>query len=223
MNVLIIGGGQIGTYMANLLVKNKIDITIVEKDRLTVQRLKERFGEDNVVLGNGSSPTILESAGIDKANVVAAVTGQDEVNLVVSTIAKFEFQAPRVVAKVNNPRNAWLFTIGMGVDAAVNQADIIGHMVVEEMSMKSLLTLMRLSRGAYSIIQLTVGEQAPVIGKAVKEIKIPGDALMIAIYRGDSMIVPHGATILFPGDKILFFSNEKDHLQLNSLFGVPTL
>lgn len=223
MNVLIIGGGQIGTYMADLLVKNKIDITIVEKDRSVAQKLKERFGDDNVILGNGSSPTILESAGIDKANVVAAVTGQDEVNLVVSTIAKFEFQAPRVVAKVNNPRNAWLFTIGMGVDAAVNQADIIGHMVVEEMSMKSLMTLMRLSRGAYSIIQLTVGETAPVIGKAVKEIKIPGDALMIAIYRGDSMIVPHGATILFPGDKILFFSNEKDHLQLNSLFGVPTL
>ncbi len=148
MKVVIIGGGQVGAYMAELLRKNKIDIALIENDRNTAARLKERFGENAVTIGNGTSPTILESAGIDKADVVAAVTGEDETNIVAATIAKFEFQAPRVVARVNNPRNAWLFTIGMGVDAAINQADLIGHMVVEEMSMKSAMTLMRLSRGA---------------------------------------------------------------------------
>ena len=100
------------------------------------------------------------------------MTGHDETNLVISTIAKFEFQAPRVIARVNSPKNAWLFTIGMGVDAAINQADIIGHMVVEEMSMKSLMTLMKLSRGSYSIIQLTVSDKSSTVGKQVKDLVV---------------------------------------------------
>ena len=121
----------------------------------------------------------------------------DEVNLVASTIAKFEFQAPRVIARVNNPINSWLFNLGMGVDASVNQADIISHMVVEEMSMKSLMTLMQLSRGGYSIIQLTVQETSQAIGKAIKDIKLPSSCLMIAIYRGETMLIPHGNTTIF--------------------------
>lgn len=154
--------------------------------------------------------------------MVACVTGRDETNLVASTISKFEFQAPRVVARVNNPHNAWLFTIGMGVDAAINQADIIGHMVVEEMSMKSLMTLMRLSRGGYSIIQLTVGEKSTAAGQQVQNLKIPASALMIAIYRGESLIIPHGSTIVFPGDKIMFFASEKIHASLDEIFSAKT-
>ncbi len=218
MKVIIIGGGQIGSYMAELLAKNNCDFTIIEQDKKTYLKLVERFSNKKIILGSGTSPTILESSYIDKADVVAAVTGRDETNLVVSTLAKFEFQVPRVLAKVNNPKNAWLFTIGMGVDACVNQADIIGHMVVEEMSMKSLLTLMHLSRGSYSIIQLTVSENSKAASKQVKELKIPSSAIMIAIYRGDDMVIPHGNTIIFPGDKIMFFSDEKIHSILNTIF-----
>lgn len=218
MKAIIIGGGQTGAYMAELLRKNGCDFTIVESNHQIYEGLKERFGEDAVVLGNGTSPVILESAGADKADVVAIATGADETNLVAATIAKFEFQAPRVIARVNNPKNSWLFTIAMGVDAAINQADIIGHMVVEEMSMKSLMTLMKLSRGGYSIVQLIVGEKSQTVGKHLKDIKLPSDALMIAIYRGESMIIPHGETVIFPGDKIMFFSSEAAHHALNALF-----
>lgn len=218
MKVIIIGGGQIGTYMASLLLKNKADFTIIEKERQAYNELKERFGEERVILGSGTSPIILESAEADKADVVACVTGADETNLVAATIAKFEFQSPRVIARVNSPKNSWLFTIGMGVDAAINQADIIGHMVVEEMSMKSLMTLMKLSRGGYSIIQITVGEKSQAAGKQVMELNLPKSALMIAIYRGNSTFIPHGSTIIFPGDKIMFFSDEKIHPQLNAIF-----
>lgn len=218
MKVVIIGGGQVGSYMADLLARNKCDFTIIEQNRETAEKLRERFGEEVIISGSGTSPTALESAGIDKADVVACVTGRDETNLVASTISKFEFQAPRVIARVNNPHNAWLFTIGMGVDAAINQADIIGHMVVEEMSMKSLMTLMRLSRGGYSIIQLTVGEKSKAVGLSVQDIRIPNSALMIAIYRGESLIIPHGSTIIFPGDKIMFFASEKIHATLDEIF-----
>ncbi len=219
MKVVIIGGGQVGTYMADLLERNKCGFTIVEEDRARVRKLREKYGEEHVVLGNGTSPTILESAGVEKADVVTCVTGYDEVNLVASTIAKFEFQAPRVIARVNNPRNSWLFNLGMGVDASVNQADIISHMVVEEMSMKSLMTLMQLSRGGYSIIQLTVQEDSSTVGKPIKDIKLPSSCLMIAIYRGETMLIPHGSTTIFPGDKIMLFSDSKAHEKLNELFG----
>ena len=218
MKVVIVGGGQVGSYMADLLAKNQCDFTIVESDRETAKSLAERFGERKVIFGDGTSPTILESAEVVKSDVVAAVTGRDETNLVVSTISKFEFQAPRVIAKVNNPHNAWLFTIGMGVDAAINQADIIGHMVVEEMSIKSLMTLMRLSRGGYSIIQLTVSDRSIAATKTVKDLPIPKSALMIAIYRGESLLIPHGNTTIFPGDKIMFFASENIHAQLDELF-----
>ena len=219
MKVIIIGGGQVGTYMADLLIKNHCQFVIIEENRERVHKLRERYGEDHVLLGNGTSPTILESAECDMADVVTCVTGADEVNLVASTIAKFEFQAPRVIARVNNPVNAWLFNLGMGVDASVNQADIISHMVVEEMSMKSLMTLMQLSRGGYSIIQLTVQEQSQAVGKAIKDILLPSSCLMIAIYRGETMLIPHGNTSIFPVDKIMLFSDVKAHEKLEELFG----
>ncbi|HBR86003.1 MAG TPA: hypothetical protein DEA32_02325 [Firmicutes bacterium] len=218
MKAVIVGGGQVGSYMAELLTKNGCDFRIIESDKKAADKLIERFGQRKVTLGDGASPTILESSGIRDADVVAAVTGRDETNLVISTISKFEFQAPRVISKVNNPANSWLFTIGMGVDAAINQADIIGHMVVEEMSMKSLMTLMKLSRGSYSIIQLTVSERSKTIDMQIKDIKMPESALMIAIYRGESLIIPHGSTTIHPGDKIMFFTSEEIHAQLDDLF-----
>lgn len=219
MKVIIVGGGQVGSYMADLLVKNHVNFLIVEKDRQKVEQLASRYGKNCVLFGSGTSPITLASAEAEKADVVACVTGKDEVNLVASTIAKFEFQVPRVIARVNNPTNSWLYNIGMGVDAAINQADIISHMVVEEMSMKSLMTLMQLSRGGYSIIQVLVSEKSATVGQPIKDIKLPESCIMIAIYRGEDLIIPHGNTIIYPGDRIMLFSASTVHNKLNSLFG----
>ncbi len=219
MKVIIIGGGQVGSYMADLLVKNNVSFIIIEKDPKKVSALASRYGKNCVLFGSGTSPITLASAEAEKADVVTCVTGHDEVNLVASTIAKFEFQVPRVIARVNNPTNAWLYNIGMGVDASINQADIISHMVVEEMSMKSLMTLMQLSRGGYSIIQVLVSEKSVTVGKTIKEIKLPESCIMIAIYHGEDLIIPHGNTMIYPGDKIMLFSDAKVHNELNDLFG----
>lgn len=220
MKAIVIGGGQVGKYVADLVLKNKVDVKIIDNDRQECNQLAERFGGDNVIYGSGTSPVILESAGIEDADVVAIVTGSDSVNLVAATIAKFEFQTPRVIARVNSPSNSWLFSVGMGVDAAINQADIIGHMLVEEMSTKSLMTLMRMSRGSYSIVQVVVSATSSVCGKKIKDIKIPSDSLMIAIYRGETTVIPHGDTLIFPGDKIMFFAKEEEHGKLDSIFGI---
>ena len=133
-------------------------------------------------------------------------------------IAKFEFQAPRVIARVNNPNNAWLFTFGMGVDASINQADIIGHLVVEEMSMKSFLTLLKLSKGGHSIVQLVANEHSLAVGKRVSELNLPKSALMIAIYHGEDLIVPNGQTMIYPGDRIMFFASDNLFKELEQIF-----
>lgn len=219
MYVVIIGGGQIGSYMADLLRKNKCDFMVVDINRHAIEKLEDQFGSEHICFGDGTDPNILSAVRIDEADVVACVTGQDEANLVAATVSKFEFQTPRVVAKVNNPKNAWLFNAGMGVDAAINQADIMGHIVVEEMSMKNFMTLMKLSRGGHSIVQVVCNEKAEVAGKKIKDMALPKQCLLIAIYHGDELIVPNGETIIFPGDRIMLFSEDKMYKDLVSIFG----
>ena len=218
MYALIIGGGQIGSYMADLLRKNDCDFLVIDFDQNHILSLKKKFGEDHVLFGDASDPNVLATVNIDKADVVACVTGHDETNLVCSMIAKFEFQAPRVIARVNNPNNAWLFTFGMGVDASINQADIIGHLVVEEMSMKSFLTLLKLSKGGHSIVQLVANENSLAVGKRVSELNLPKSALMIAIYHGEDLIVPNGQTMIYPGDRIMFFASDNLFKELEQIF-----
>ena len=161
----------------------------------------------------------MESAGIAQADVVAAVTGEDETNLVASTIAKFEFGVSRVIARVNNPKNAWLFNSGMGVDVGLNQADFMAHLVIEEIDFKNMLTLLKINRSHYSIIQVRVDNQSDAVQKAVKELVIPENAVLIAITRGKDTIIPRGNTIIYGGDNILALADENTQITINELFG----
>ncbi len=150
---------------------------------------------------------------------MAAVTGADEANLVASTIAKFEFAVPRVIARVNNPKNTWMFNSSMGVDACLNQADLMAHLVVEEIDLKNMLTLLKVSRGNYSIVQLKVDGSSVAVNKAVKELNIPVNALLIAVYRNKDVIIPRGETTILDGDTILAFADNDAQLKINEIFG----
>lgn len=218
MKVIIIGGGQTGAYIAGILLANKCEVTVIENREQILQKLKRDIPEKNIIFGNGTDPNILEQAGIANADVVAAVTGADETNLVAATIARFEFDVPRVIARVNNPRNAWLFNAGMGVDVAINQADLLAHLVVEEMNQVAMLTLMKISRGTYSIVQYTVSESAHAAGKQIKELTLPEQAVIIALYQGEKTLIPHGDTLIGKGDIILAFADEAAQEKLNGLF-----
>ena len=118
MKVIIVGGGQTGAYIANILLANRCEVTVIENREQIFEKLKRDIPADCILLGNGTDPNVLEKAGIAKADVLAAVTGEDETNLVAATVSRFEFDVPRVIARVNNPKNAWLFNSGMGVDVA---------------------------------------------------------------------------------------------------------
>jgi K+ transport systems, NAD-binding component len=219
MNVIIIGGGQVGSYLASLLYSNGHEVRIIEHREHVFEKLEKELPKETLIFGNGSDPDVLKKAGIADANVVAAVTGEDEINLVVSTLAKMEFGVPRVVARVNNPKNAWLFNDIMGVDIGVNQAEIMAHFVVEEMDLKDMFTLLKLSRGDYSIVQMQVQPDAEAVNHLLKDLSIPKKTVLIAITRDESTLIPKGDTQILEGDAILALTDEASRAELRGIFG----
>lgn len=218
MKIIIVGGGQVGSFLGNMLISNGHQVKIVESRESNYSRISERFSEDTVIFGDGTSPDLLEAIGITSADVVAAVTGNDEVNLVVSTLAKFEFGVPKVVARVNDPSNAWLFDTKMGVDAQVNQADILAHLVAEDMDHKDMFTLLKLSSGDYSIIQVQLDEHSKVVNKKVKELVFPKNSLLITIKHHNQTIIPDGETTLQAGDHLMILTSEANRELLKEMF-----
>ncbi len=133
MNVIVIGGGEVGSFLASLLRAGNHTVKIVEIRPDEIPRLQQMVVPESVICGNGTDPAVLEAAGIRQTNVVAAVTGTDATNLVVMSLARFEFNVPRTIARVHRPTHAWMFTPAMGVDVALNQADLLAHLIAKEM------------------------------------------------------------------------------------------
>jgi len=219
MKIIIIGGGQVGSYLASLLLSNGHEIRVIEHREKIYDKLEKELPPETLILGNGSDPDVLEEAGIASADVVAVVTGADEINLVVSTLAKMEFGVPRVVARVNNPKNAWLFNSEMGVDVGVNQADLMAHFVVEEMDLKDMFTILKLNRGDYSIVQMQVQQNAKATNQLLKDLSIPQEAVFIAITRDESILIPKGDTKILAGDDILVLTSGASREKLEEIFG----
>ncbi|NLC33755.1 MAG: TrkA family potassium uptake protein [Erysipelothrix sp.] len=218
MKVIIVGGGQNGSYVANLLLANHIEVCIIENRPKTLEKIRHEF--PNVLEGSGSDAQVLEQAGILESDVVVALTGAEEVNLVVSTIAKYEYGISRVIARVNNPRNAWLFNESMGVDVSVNQADLLSRIVMDEIDMQGFSTLLRINRGHHSIIQLGVIPDAPGTNHYVKDIILPNETVLIAIVRDDVVMVVSGNTKILPHDTLIALTNTVGQYELNAMFSM---
>ncbi|HAF62127.1 MAG TPA: potassium transporter TrkA [Anaerolineaceae bacterium] len=203
MRVLIIGGGKVGTYLATHLLDEKHDVMVVEQRREEIERLERELEPQHVILGNGTDPVILESAGIRTVQVVAAVTGSDETNLVVTNLSRFEFNVDRIVARVNNPKNAWMFTEDMGVDVALNQADLMVHLLLEEMSLGDMTTLLKLRRGKISIIEEKLNPSSSLVGLRIDQVELPSESVILVVIRKDEVLIPHGALVLQQSDEII--------------------
>ncbi|MDH6365976.1 MULTISPECIES: TrkA family potassium uptake protein [Breznakia] len=218
MKVIIIGGGQVGSYITDILVKHEIDVKVIESREKVLQKIRGKFSPDILVEGDGSDPVIMSQAGMQDCDVVVCVTGKDEVNLVSATIAKYEFGVDRVIARVNHPSNEWLFTLEMGVDVKVNQAELLARLVVDEIDMRNVMTLMKLNRGEYSISQITVEANSMAIGKEIKDLAIPDKAVLIAITRNHEVVIPKGNTTIESNDHIMFLCYDDQLEELNALF-----
>jgi trk system potassium uptake protein TrkA len=178
-------------------------VKVIEGRREDFPRLRQELPADVLVQGNGTDPSVLEAAGIRQVDVVAAVSRADETNLVITSLARFEFNVPRTIARVNIPKNAWLFTPEMGVDVALNQADLMAHLIAEEMSLGDMMTLLKLHKGQYSLVENRVDPRAGAAGKPVRELDLPHECVLTAIIREGELIIPRGETILKPDDEVL--------------------
>lgn len=223
MYIIIVGGGQVGAYLASLLLAEKHQIKIIENsmDKLTI--LKQSIPAEMLILGSGSDPNVLEAAGIHRANVVAAVTGSDETNLVVCSLARQEFRVPRVIARVNNPKNAWLYIPEMGVDVALNQADLLAHLIAEEMSLGDMMTLLKLRKGLYSLVEEKVHPDSIANGKTVRDLDFPPRCALAAIIRKGELTIPRGDIVLQTADELLAVIHSDEIPQLAAILGPSNL
>lgn len=219
MNVLIVGGGKVGSHLATLLLAGQHRVRLIEPRRNIAARLTDDLPAEVVVCGNGTDPVLLESAGIRQAHAVAAVTGDDETNLVVATLARFEFNAPRTIARVNNAKNAWMFTATMGVDVAVDQADLMAHLIAEEMSLGDMITLLKLRKGDYSLVEERVHPMAPAVGQALHALALPAKCTVAAVIRTGQLLIPQPDLVIQPGDEVLAVVHVDYAAQLAALLG----
>ncbi len=219
MFVIIVGGGKTGSHLAFQLLEQGHQVKVIEERPFVIERLRQELPQETIVIGDGSSPAVLESAGIKQAQVLAAVTGEDETNLVITSLGRFEYHVPRIIARVNNPKNDWLFTEEMGVDVPLNQTNILTKLIAEEMSLGDMMTLLKLRHGEFSIVEEKVHPNAPVVGKSLKDISLPPECVFVAIMRKGQLIVPHGDTILEAVDEVIALIHSAQAANLARLLG----
>ncbi len=215
MYILIVGAGKIGYFLAKRLCAGKHTVSIVDKDKATCEELAKEL-EALVVNGDGCDPRILEEAGIERAEVVAAVTGDDEDNLVVCQLAKERFNIRRTVGRVNNPDNEHTFA-ELGIDVPVDSTKIIAKIIEEEVSFSDFVNLMSFKRGKLAIVRVDLPKDSPVIDKEVKDIALPPDAVLVSIVRGEEVVIPKGDTVLKTGDDIIAITAIGNEPQLLNL------
>ncbi|MHB0866677.1 MAG: potassium channel family protein [Thermoleophilia bacterium] len=203
MNVLIVGLGKTGFYLTAALAEGgNHRIVAVEVDEATAGTMASSENV-RVVWNDGCEPAVLEAAGVRNADLVVAATGDDEDNLVIAQLVKFHFGVSRVIARVNNPRNEWLFTGEWGVDVAVSQTEIITKIIEEQMSLGDLVTLLKLKHGEMALTEITLGDDSRGAGRLVGELALPRGVVLAAVMREGEVIVPGGETRLAAGDEVL--------------------
>jgi trk system potassium uptake protein len=203
MNIVIAGGGSVGRFIAEQLVGSGHEVTIIDSDADVVTRHTDGVGNATWIKGDACDIDVLKRAGLEKADVMASVTGDDEDNLVVSLLAKQEFAVPRVVARVNNPKNEWMFNETWGVDVSVSTPHLITGLVQEAVSVGSFVRLLSFEGGRAKLAEVTLAEGSPAADKEIADLGFPRDTTVVAILRYEKVVVPRGDTILRLGDEVL--------------------
>ncbi|MDA8379225.1 MAG: NAD-binding protein [Actinomycetota bacterium] len=203
MKVAVAGAGNVGTAIARDLSAAGHTVLLIEKNPELAARLRERLAGVHVVAADACEVSSLVEAGMADVDVTVAATGDDEDNLVVSLLSKQEFAVPRVIARVNNPGNQWLFNESWGVDIPVSTPRLITAIVEEAVSVGSLVRLFQLGGGAANLVEVTLAAGSPANGSELATLDLPRDATIVALIRNDRVVVPRGDTVLAEGDEVL--------------------
>lgn len=205
MKVVIAGGGSVGRYMAQQLRDGGHSVTLIDNDPSVAARWNRPDAFEGIVwhTGDACEVDVLAAVGAADADVVAAVTGDDEDNLVVSLLAKQEFAVPRVVARVNNPNNEWMFNDMWGVDVSVSTPHLLTGLVEEAVTIGSFVRLLSLEGGKARLAEVTLAPNSPAIGVEIADLGLPRESTVVALLRGGHVVVPRGDTTLNAGDEVL--------------------
>jgi trk system potassium uptake protein len=201
MYVIVVGAGKVGHNLARELIVKGNEVTLIESSRPRYLAVEEEF-EHAVQHGDATELWVLERAGIQRADLVIAVTGDDEDNMLVCQVAKEKYLCERIIARVNNPRNYEHFKL-LGIQPAISATDLIMRLIEHEVPRYGLVHLLALEEERLEIIELEVSADAPVVGEAVSAIDLPEGSLIISVLRGGSGFVPKADTVIEAGDEVL--------------------
>ncbi len=202
MRVAIAGAGNVGLFIANDLAGAGHDVLLLEQSEAVRQRSTTAEGVDWHV-GDACEVSTLREAGLERCDVIVAATGDDEDNLVISLLSKQEFAVPRVIARVNHPKNEWLFNENWGVDLSVSTPHLITALVEEAVTVGRLVRLLQFEGGRARLVEVTLAADAPVIDKALRDVDVPRDATVVAIVRDEHVVMPRGDTVFESGDEVM--------------------
>lgn len=221
MQVIVVGGGKVGTFIASELVGAGHDVTVLEQDP---ERCQEGAAVGNRVEwrnADGCEVDALVAAGLERADVVVAVTGDDEDNLVTSLLSKVEFGVPRVIARINNPDNEWLFNESWGVDVAVSTPHLLTALVEGAVGVGNLVRILAFEGGRVRLSEITLAEDSAAIGQQLSELGMPRGSTVVAIMRDEHVVVPRGDTALSVGDEVLVLVDDDNESTVRDLLSSP--
>jgi trk system potassium uptake protein TrkA len=216
MRVVIAGAGAVGSFLAQDLQKNGHEILIIDRNPVTLERLALSDAITGIV-GDSCEVDVLQRAQLELADVVIAATGDDEDNLVVSLLAKQEFAVPRVIARVNHPKNHWLFNDAWGVDVAVSTPHLLSALVEEAVSVGSIVRLLDFEDGQTKLVEVTLTDSSPAARQTIEAIGLPRGAAIVAVVRDGRVVLPRGDTQLSSGDEVVLLVTEDTESLVRSL------
>lgn len=202
MYIIVVGGGKVGYYLTKSLMEEGHEVLVIEEDPQKCAVLRDEAGA-NALLGEGCEASVMAEAGMGRADVVVAVTGDDEDNLVVCQVAKHKFNVPRTIARINNPKNENLFR-KLGIDVTVSSTELILSQIEQFIPAQSLVHLLTLRNVGVSFVELEIPPNSPALGRPLRELGIPDDSIFPLVIRGGKeAIIPYGDTVLEPGDQVI--------------------
>ena len=217
MKIAIAGAGNVGRSIARELIENGHHVLLIDRDPKALKM--ESVPSAEWLMADVCEITALDNAKLDTCQVLIAATGDDKVNLVASLLAKTEYGVPRVVARVNHPKNEWMFDESWGVDVAVSTPRMLSALVEEAVSVGDLVRLFTFRQGQANLVEITLSVDSPVAGQRVGDQPWPPDTALVAIVRGHRVITPSADDALDPGDELLFVASPDQEPELQRMLG----